>query len=167
MAAELGPRIQEEHAVVGQRHVARHRHVAPVDEARIRDGVVGRATRAGRDPRRAGAGEARDEVDTRGLDGLGEGHRRQDIVSRGRNIDVPTPRRPRRSRGEHKTCRIGLGRCICQHLELLKILVILAMMAQVWDFRLVPGHPVEPEALITMRPRHGILVTLCQHLHSR
>jgi hypothetical protein len=37
-----------------------------------------RATRAGRDQRRAVAGEARDAVDTRGLNGLGEGHRRQD-----------------------------------------------------------------------------------------
>ena len=47
------------------------------------------------------------------------------------------------------------------------MLVILAMMAQVWEFRLVPGHPVEPEALIMMCPRHGVLVTLCQHRHSR
>jgi hypothetical protein len=52
-------------------------------------------------------------------------------------------------------------------LELLEMLVILAIMAQVWEFRLVPGYPVEPEALITMRPRHGILVTLRQHRHSR
>ena len=64
--------------MVGQRHVARHRHVAPADQPRIREGVVGRATRAGRDQRRAVAGEARDAVDTRGLNGLGEGHRRQD-----------------------------------------------------------------------------------------
>jgi hypothetical protein len=47
-------------------------------QARIRDGVVGRATRAGRDPRRAVAGEASDAVDTCGLKGLGESHRRQD-----------------------------------------------------------------------------------------
>ena len=32
MAAELGPCIQEEHAMVGQRHVTRHRHVAPADQ---------------------------------------------------------------------------------------------------------------------------------------
>jgi hypothetical protein len=29
MAAEVGPCIQEAHAMVGQRHVTRHRHVAP------------------------------------------------------------------------------------------------------------------------------------------
>jgi hypothetical protein len=36
------------------------------------------AARAGRDPRRAVAGETSDAVDTRGLNGLGEGHRRED-----------------------------------------------------------------------------------------
>jgi hypothetical protein len=77
MAAELGQFIQEEHAIVGQRHVTRHRHVAPADQPRIRDGVVGRATRAGRDQRRPGAGEAGDAVDTRGVEGFRQGHRRQ------------------------------------------------------------------------------------------
>jgi hypothetical protein len=78
MAAELGQFIQEEHAMVGQRHVSRHRHVASADQPRIRDGMVGRATWAGRDQRRAIAREASDAMDTRGLHGLGEGHRRQD-----------------------------------------------------------------------------------------
>jgi hypothetical protein len=52
MAAKLGPCIQEEHAMVGPRHVARHRPVAPADQPRIRNGVVGRATRTRRDQRR-------------------------------------------------------------------------------------------------------------------
>jgi hypothetical protein len=46
MAAELWPFIQEEHAMVGQRHVTQHRHVAPADQSCIRDGVMG--TRHGR-----------------------------------------------------------------------------------------------------------------------
>ena len=41
LAAKLLPFIQEEHAVVGQRHVARQRHVAPTDQPDIRDGVMG------------------------------------------------------------------------------------------------------------------------------
>jgi len=41
MAAELGPCIQEQHAIVGQRHVARHWHVAPADLPRLRDGMMG------------------------------------------------------------------------------------------------------------------------------
>ena len=35
MAATLGSLIEEEHAMVGQRHLARHRHVAPADQPRI------------------------------------------------------------------------------------------------------------------------------------
>ena len=45
MAAALGPCIQEAHAVVGQRHLAGHRHVAATDQPRIREGLVGGATR--------------------------------------------------------------------------------------------------------------------------
>jgi hypothetical protein len=41
MAAELGQFIQEEHAIVAQRYVARHRHGAPADQPHIRDGVMG------------------------------------------------------------------------------------------------------------------------------
>ena len=78
LAAALGPFIQEAHAMVGQRLVARHRHMAAADQPRIREGVVRRATRAGGDPRRTVPSEARDAVDTRGLNRLGEGHRRQD-----------------------------------------------------------------------------------------
>jgi hypothetical protein len=59
MAAELEPCIQEEHAMVGQRHVARHRHVVATDQSCIRDGMVGRAKRAGRDQRRTVAGTPR------------------------------------------------------------------------------------------------------------
>jgi hypothetical protein len=78
MAAALGPCIQEAHAVVGQRHLAGHRHVTTADQPRIRNGLVGRATRAGSDQRRAVAGEAGDAVNPRGLNGFGEGHCRQD-----------------------------------------------------------------------------------------
>jgi hypothetical protein len=76
MAAELGPCIQEEHTMVGQRHLARHGHVAPTDQSRIRDGMVGGAKWAGRDQRRAVAGAAGDAGDAGGLHGLGEGHGR-------------------------------------------------------------------------------------------
>jgi hypothetical protein len=41
MAAALGPFIQEEYAMVGQRDLARHRHVPPTDQPCIRDGLVG------------------------------------------------------------------------------------------------------------------------------
>jgi len=44
MAAALGPFIQEERTIVGQRYLARHRHVTPTDQSRIREGLVGRDT---------------------------------------------------------------------------------------------------------------------------
>jgi hypothetical protein len=47
MAAALGEFIQEAHAVVGQRHFARHRHVAAADQPHIGDGVMGGAKRPG------------------------------------------------------------------------------------------------------------------------
>jgi hypothetical protein len=78
MAAELGPFIQEEHAMVSQRYLARLRHlpspISPVAEMVWWGALQG----PGRDPRRAVAGKADDAVDTRRLNGLGEGHRRQD-----------------------------------------------------------------------------------------
>jgi hypothetical protein len=52
--------------------------MAAADQPGIREGLVGRATRAGRDQRRTVAGEAGDAVDAGGLNGLGEGHGRQD-----------------------------------------------------------------------------------------
>ena len=43
--AEPGGSFQKEHTMVGQRYVTHHRHVAAADQPRIRDGMVGRATR--------------------------------------------------------------------------------------------------------------------------
>jgi hypothetical protein len=77
MAPALRQFIQEEYAVVGQRHVARHRHVALTDQPDIRDGVMRRVKRAGCDQRRVVAGLTGDTGDTRGLHCLGAGHRRQ------------------------------------------------------------------------------------------
>jgi cytochrome P450 len=54
----------------------------------------------------------------------------------------------------------GPRRCIGRSLAMLKMQVILAMVAQAYELRLVPGHPVEPDARLTLRPRHGPWVTL-------
>jgi hypothetical protein len=39
-------------------------------------------------------------------------------------------------------------------------LLILATVAQRFDLRLVLGHPVEPEPLITLRPKFSVKMTL-------
>jgi hypothetical protein len=77
MPPALRPCIQDEHAVVGPRHLAGQRHVAATDQPHSRDGLRRGATRAGRDQRRAGAREASDAVEARGLEGFNQDHGRQ------------------------------------------------------------------------------------------
>ena len=52
----------------------------------------------------------------------------------------------------------GARSCIGEPFAWMEGVLLLATIAQRWRFRLVPGHPVEPQALITLRPRHGIRV---------
>jgi cytochrome P450 len=54
----------------------------------------------------------------------------------------------------------GPRRCVGQNLAMLEMLTVLAMMAQAYEFHLVPGHPVEPAALMTLRPCHGLRMML-------
>jgi hypothetical protein len=37
---------------------------------------------------------------------------------------------------------------------------VLAAVAQRYRLRLTPGHPIELQPLITLRPRYGVKVTL-------
>jgi enediyne biosynthesis protein E7 len=50
---------------------------------------------------------------------------------------------------------------------MLEMLVILAMVAQAYELRPLPGHPVEPEAGMTLRPREGLLMTLHARRRTR
>jgi cytochrome P450 len=54
----------------------------------------------------------------------------------------------------------GPRRCIGQSFALMESELVTATVAQQFRFRLVPGHPVVPEPLVTLRPRHGIRMTL-------
>ena len=40
--------------------------------------------------------------------------------------------------------------------------LVVATVAQRYRLHLVPGHPVERYAMFSLRPRHGILMTLHQ-----
>jgi len=53
----------------------------------------------------------------------------------------------------------GPRRCIGQGFALLESALVIATIAQKFQFRTVPGHPVVPEPLVTLRPRHGIRMT--------
>jgi cytochrome P450 len=43
---------------------------------------------------------------------------------------------------------------------MLEAALLVATIAQRFQFRLVPGHPVEPEPLVTLRFRHGLKMKL-------
>ena len=72
----------------------------------------------------------------------------------------PTRFLPENTRGRHRSSYLpfGGGRRICigTSFALMEATLITAMMSQRFVYDLVPGHPVEPEATLTLRPRHGI-----------
>jgi cytochrome P450 len=56
----------------------------------------------------------------------------------------------------------GAGQRICigAAFAMTEAVLILAMIAQHYRLRLKPGHPVEPQGLITLRPRYGLRMIL-------
>lgn len=54
----------------------------------------------------------------------------------------------------------GPRRCIGQGFAMLESALVIASLAQRFQFRLAPGRPVEPEPLVTLRPKHGIAMTI-------
>jgi len=54
----------------------------------------------------------------------------------------------------------GPRQCIGNAFALMEAALILATIARKFRLRLVAGHPVVPLASITLRPRHGVRVTL-------
>lgn len=56
----------------------------------------------------------------------------------------------------------GGGRHVClgNYFAMMEGQLIIATVAQHYRLRLVPGHPVEPHPLVTLRQRHGIMATL-------
>jgi cytochrome P450 len=46
--------------------------------------------------------------------------------------------------------------CVGASFAMLEAMLLLAMIQQKFHLELVPGHPVEPQATVTLRPKHGI-----------
>jgi cytochrome P450 len=54
----------------------------------------------------------------------------------------------------------GTRVCIGERFAWAEGVLVLATLAQRWKMRLVPGHPVATQAVITLRPKHGMKMTL-------
>ncbi|GHF31128.1 cytochrome P450 [Kitasatospora xanthocidica] len=76
--------------------------------------------------------------------------------------DAPDAYRPDRFDGadlpSHLYLPFGGGDRICvgQHFAMLEAVLVLATLLQSVRLELVEGFPVEPEALVTLRPKHGM-----------
>jgi cytochrome P450 len=67
--------------------------------------------------------------------------------------------RATRSRYAYMPFGAGPRMCVGEPFARLEGVLILATMAQRWRLRLVPGHPVELQPVITLRPKHGMAMT--------
>jgi cytochrome P450 len=50
----------------------------------------------------------------------------------------------------------GVRQCIGESFAWMEGVLLLATLAQKWKLNLVPGHVIEPEPLITLRPKYGM-----------
>lgn len=57
---------------------------------------------------------------------------------------------------------IGPRACLGYNLSIMQIQLVLATVAQAYSLELVPGHPVEPAAMVCLLPRNGIRMTASQ-----
>jgi cytochrome P450 len=57
--------------------------------------------------------------------------------------------------------------CIGAAFALAEATILLATLAQRYTLRMVPGHPVEPQGLITLRARHGMKMLLTLRTGAR
>lgn len=54
----------------------------------------------------------------------------------------------------------GPRKCIGDNFAMMEARLVLATVAQRYQLALLPGHPVKPEPTITLRPKHGLQMTL-------
>jgi cytochrome P450 len=53
----------------------------------------------------------------------------------------------------------GPRQCIGESFAWMELVLVVAVMAQHWKLRLVPGYPVVPQPLVTLRTRYGMRMT--------
>jgi cytochrome P450 len=60
----------------------------------------------------------------------------------------------------------GLRRCIGEGFAWMEGILLIATLARHWRLRLVPDHPVELHPVITLRPKHGMRMTVSRRQKS-
>jgi cytochrome P450 len=83
-----------------------------------------------------------------------------------RHPEVFDPERftPEAEKGRQRMAYMPFGGgphlCIGNHFAQMEGTLLLAMMAQHYTLKVVPGHVIEPHFAVTMRPRYGVQMTL-------
>jgi cytochrome P450 len=54
----------------------------------------------------------------------------------------------------------GPRQCIGESFAWMELILVVATIAQRWKLRLVPGHPVATQPLVTLRTKHGMRMTV-------
>jgi cytochrome P450 len=54
----------------------------------------------------------------------------------------------------------GARRCIGESFAWMELVLVMSTLAQRWRMRLVPGHPVAPQPVVTLRIKNGLKMTL-------
>lgn len=88
-------------------------------------------------------------------------HHRADLWPNPESFD-PERFTPEQQKERHRYAYLPFGGgprlCIGNNFALMEAALIMATIAQRVDLQLVPGHPVEMETAITLRPRYGIQI---------
>ena len=50
--------------------------------------------------------------------------------------------------------------CIGSNFSMMEAQLVVATIAQRYQLRMVPGHPVEPQMKVTLRPKYGLPMTI-------
>jgi cytochrome P450 len=71
---------------------------------------------------------------------------------------------PEEQAKRHKYCYFpfagGNRKCVGEHLFWMESMLILSSILSKWRFELVPGHPIEMESMISLKPRYGVKMIL-------
>ena len=81
----------------------------------------------------------------------------------------PTRFEPRAKEGRHKYAYMPFGggprTCIGNVFALTEATIVLSMIAQRFRMELLPGHVMELDALVTLRPKGGVPMQVREHTH--